>query len=249
MAKVRVLIIEDDKDQAEEASLVLTSNGYTITGVAHNLQDAYGLFYAQAPDIVIVDIYLDGQPDGIEFVETMNKNADTRRPFIFLTNHSDMNTFTQAKATKPYSYLLKPFNPLELQYAIDLALEKFANENGYKVMSSKEGVTIDKDLFIKMNRSLIRISMLDVAYVEVAGKLSNIVTNEGSYLTQHALKYLLQLLDVRTFYRVHRNFIVNKNFIKKIDLSDQEIYLNNDKVIPLSKNFINKGLSQLEILK
>lgn len=249
MGKVKVLIIEDDQEQAVDVADSLSNNGYLVTGVAKDLNESYGLFYSQSPDIVIVDIYLNGQPGGITFVETMNKNSDTRKPFIFLTSHSDIHTFSQARSTKPYSYLLKPFNPMELQYAIELALENFVVENGYQPMSAKEGVFINKDLFVKMNRSLLKISMMDILYIEVSGKFSNLVTVEGSFLTQHALKYLLNLLDQQVFYRVHRNFIVNKSCIRKIELAEHEIVLSNDKIIPFSKNFLSQNMGNLEILK
>ena len=123
--KIRILIIEDEALQAQSLKEALEERGYEVTAVANNLKDALGYYYAQKPDIVIVDVYLNGKPDGIVFAQRINENKFTLKPFAFLTSSIDRKTFEQARITNPYCYLIKPFNVLELEFAIELAIEKF----------------------------------------------------------------------------------------------------------------------------
>jgi DNA-binding LytR/AlgR family response regulator len=249
MTKTRILIVEDDPEQAEELTKFLDKAGYELTAIADNLKDALGYFYSQQPDIVIVDIYLHGQPEGITFAQRLNENEATKRPFIFLTQNADLNTFHEARLTSPYSYLLKPFNHLELQYAIELAIEKFAQETGAFTLNKRNAVVLEKDLFVKRGDSLIKVPFQDINYVEVEGKYSNVVSKQGIFLVQLPLKKLEERLRHHQFIRIHRNYVVNINAIQKVHLGDQLVILENQTTIPISVGFKQNLVNHLDILK
>ena len=154
MDNVNVLIIEDTKAQSDALTKVLNSNNYNIVGVATSYKDALDLFYNNKVDIVVIDIFLNGNPDGITFAETINVVPDASRPFVFLTSSTDRKIFERAKLTQPFSFLMKPFNELEILYAIEMAVEKFYAQNDV-FLSDEEDTVISKEyLFIKKGKSL-----------------------------------------------------------------------------------------------
>ncbi len=249
MAKVRLLIIEDERAEALELQESLTHLGYEITGIAPNLKEALGLFYSQSPDLVLIDIYLDGKPDGLKFAQTLNDNPQTKKPFIFLTKASDKITFDKARETQPDSYLLKPFNPLEVQYAIELAIEKHYGGGGAFTTKNELAIEGDHDFFIKKGNVLHRVSTSDIYFVEVDGKYSQLTTASDSYLVQWSLKHVIDKINRSDFIRVHRNYAINTQMISKVHLKDQQLVLKNEKTIPISQNFKENLTKRMDILR
>lgn len=249
MAAVRILIIEDDEEAAAELRQHLEAQHYEVTGIADNLRDALGLFYAQKPDMVIVDIFLNGQPEGITFAEKMNENHHTRKPFIFLTSATDRTTFEAARITAPFSYLLKPFNKLELQYAIELALEKFAHEVGVLSSGQSPFVLIHESFFIKKREVLVKVPIRSIAYIEVEGKYLNIYSDDHNFLVQISLVEMLNKLPGEQFIRVNRNTIVNIRKMVSIHLADDHIILESGKRIRISRRNRDNIIKIFDVLK
>ena len=249
MNKIRILILEDDHTQANELAEIIDKAGYEVTGIAHNLVEALGLFYSQKPDMVISDIYIDGQRDGITFAERINENKNTTRPIIFLTQYADLETFKKAKLTSPYNYLLKPYNPLELQYAIELALEKFLGTSGTFSIGNDNALLLEQSLYVKTGHSLIKILLKEVYYIEVDGKYSKIIVDQGNFLVQMPLKKMEEKLSSLSFLRVHRNYLINSKRIKKIHLADHHVILTNDQEIPFSQTYKEQLIGIYDVLK
>ncbi|HAA16448.1 MAG TPA: DNA-binding response regulator [Cytophagales bacterium] len=249
MSKIHILIVEDNPEEAAELREYLEDKDYTVTAVATTLKDALGYFYAQQPDLVIVDIYLGGSPEGITFAQRLNENEATRRPFLFLTQHASLEVFEQAKLTSPYNYLLKPFNPLELQYAIELAIEKFTGETGQFAVGDGAATAMEHNLFLKRRNSLVKVPFGDVDYVEVEGKYSNLITQRGEFLIQWPLKKLIEKFVPHQFVRVHRNYLVNLRAIQQVHLADQHVILSGERSIPFSQNFKKNLLEKFDVLK
>ena len=86
MDNINVLIIEDTPEQSDALTKVLLENNYTVAGVAKNFTDAIKLFYENTVDVIIIDVFLDGKPDGITFAETINIIPNSSKPFVFLTS-------------------------------------------------------------------------------------------------------------------------------------------------------------------
>jgi two-component system LytT family response regulator len=243
MDSINVLIIDDDPADSDKLVDVLRENGYAVTGVARTFNEALSLFYERRPDIVVIDIFLDGKPDGIAFAETINIVPNAAKPFVFLTFSQDRQIFERAKLTQPFSYLMKPFNPLEILYAIEMAVEKFYNES--KALSAEnQNAVMSKDfLFIKKKNSLKKILVTDIAYIEVEERYCNIITENEKFVIQISLTKILELLDGTKFARTHRNYIVNTEKITEIAMADNLIILKGNHKVTLSdtyKDFINR---------
>ena len=120
MKKTKILIVEDEAIIALEIQSHLEDLGYEVTGIANSGEGAIKKIKENQVDLILMDIHLKGDMDGIETAEIIQ----TIRPvsIIFLTANSDKKVIDRAKRTKPNGYLLKPFKTEELKVAIEMAI-------------------------------------------------------------------------------------------------------------------------------
>ncbi|WP_299834611.1 response regulator transcription factor [uncultured Tenacibaculum sp.] len=240
MDNINVLIIEDTVEESNKLVKLLEENNYTVSGIARTFQEALALFYKVKVDILIVDIFLNGVPEGITFAETITTVPEAAKPFVFLTSSKDRQIFERAKLTKPYSFLLKPFNELEVLYAIEMAIEKFYDQSDVFFTEEEDTVISGDSLFIKKGKSLKKVLLTDIIYIEVEEKYCNIITEKEKFVILISLTKILKLLDPNSFCRTHRNYIVNINKIVEIVPSDNLIVLQGKHHVTLSERY--KGL-------
>ncbi|MBT4504588.1 MAG: response regulator [Gemmatimonadetes bacterium] len=120
MAGTKVLIVEDEMIVARDLQGSLEGMGYEVAGIAVSGRMAVKLATRVRPDVVLMDIVLKGEMDGIEAAEEIGGLLDV--PVIFLTAHSDKQTFARAKMTRPNGYIVKPFDAKKLQETIEAVL-------------------------------------------------------------------------------------------------------------------------------
>lgn len=118
----KILIVEDEAIVAEDLKAMLTKMGYTVVGTAATGQEALNLVEAHKPNMVLMDIRIKGNMDGIETAENIVVQYDI--PVTYLTAYADDKTLDRAKTTLPYGYILKPFEERDLRAAIEMALYK-----------------------------------------------------------------------------------------------------------------------------
>lgn len=243
MDNVNVLIVEDTQAESDALIKVLQTNNYNIVGVARSFKEALELFYSKPVDIVVLDIFLNGNPDGISFAETISITPNTSKPFVFLTSSTDRKIFERAKLTQPFSYLMKPFNELEILYALEIAVEKFYAQPDV-FLSEEENTVISEDyLFIKKGKSLKKVLLTDIIYIEVEEKYCNIFTEKEKFVILISLTKISKLLNEAVFSRTHRNYIVNTEKIIEIIPADNLIILSGHHKVTLSdtyKDILNK---------
>jgi len=122
----RVLVVEDERLVAVDLKAVLHRVGYVMAGMAASGEEALELCRTVAPDIVLMDIFLEGSMDGVE--AACRVRDDYGIPVIFLTGHADQITVQRAKRSAPYGYVLKPVDPNWLRTAVEVALCKHQAE-------------------------------------------------------------------------------------------------------------------------
>ena len=237
MNNINILIVEDTASDSEALKNILVANGYNIVGIATNHKDALSLFYNNSVDIAILDIFLNGSPDGIAFAESINSIPNTSKPFVFLTSATDRQIFERAKLTKPFSYIMKPFNELELLYALELAVEKFYDQNNVFLSEEENTVISEEYLFIKKGKSLKKVEINDIIYIEVEEKYCNIITEKEKFVILISLTKILELFDSAIFCRTHRNFIVNTHKIIEIIPMDNLVILKGNHKVILSDKY------------
>ncbi len=120
MEKVKVLVVEDEAIVAMETQNTLERLGYFVTAVADTGEKAIKCTLENRPDIILMDIWLKSDLDGIEAAEKIRSDLDI--PIIFLTAHAETDKLERAKLTLPYGYLLKPVQERDLKVTLEMAL-------------------------------------------------------------------------------------------------------------------------------
>lgn len=129
-----LLIVEDEPIVTMDLQLRLTQLGYKVAGIAANGEHALTLAEQVRPDLVLMDIHLQGPMDGIDTALAIRTRF--RLPIIFLTAYTESATWQRAKMADPFGYLLKPFEDIDLKIAIEMAIYKHAAER--KLQASEE---------------------------------------------------------------------------------------------------------------
>jgi signal transduction histidine kinase/AmiR/NasT family two-component response regulator len=122
----KILIVEDELLVAEDIAFRLKSLGYKITDMVISGEDALSSIEKENPDLILMDIMLKGELDGIQTHEIINKKYSI--PLVYLTSYSDEKTFSRAKLTQPFGYIIKPFDERELHTVIEVAIYKHSME-------------------------------------------------------------------------------------------------------------------------
>jgi len=118
----KILIVEDEGITAMELETKLEIWGYPSPVIALSGEEAIEKALKTKPDLILMDISLKGEIDGIEVIEQIKKHFNP--PVIYITAHADDKTMERAKLTEHYSYMVKPISDKELKFAIDMALFK-----------------------------------------------------------------------------------------------------------------------------
>ncbi len=120
MKQLRIFFVEDDDILAKVILWRLTKIGHNVCGSANNGAEAIEKITQLSPDLVLLDIELQGDLDGIQVGEFLA--AKTHTPFIYLTSHTEENFLKRAKISGPKGYIRKPFDDDSLRVAIELAI-------------------------------------------------------------------------------------------------------------------------------
>lgn len=132
MAAARILIVEDEIIIARELEARLQSLGYEVVGIASSGGEAMALAEQSEPQLILMDIVLKGEMDGIEAAGAICLRWSV--PIIYLTAFTDAATLERAQITEPYGYIVKPFSERELQANIEMALYKHQSESRLRVI-------------------------------------------------------------------------------------------------------------------
>ena len=122
MAGKRILIVEDQIITAKDIKECLQDIGYVVLSIVSSGEEAIKKVGEENPDLVLMDIMIEGEMDGIETARQIRSISNI--PVVYLTAYSDKNILERAKITEPFGYILKPFNERELQINIEIALYK-----------------------------------------------------------------------------------------------------------------------------
>jgi PAS domain S-box-containing protein/diguanylate cyclase (GGDEF)-like protein len=130
MDKVRMLVVEDERIVSMDLQGRLRSMGYEVAGTAVSGEEAIEKAESLRPDMILMDIMLDGKLDGIQAADIIRSRYNI--PIIYLTAYADSPTLERAKITEPFGYILKPFEERELHGHIEIALYKARMEKRLK---------------------------------------------------------------------------------------------------------------------
>jgi DNA-binding LytR/AlgR family response regulator len=208
MSNVTIGVVENEMVIADTICLTLRKLGYEVFPPAPNYNKAIKMIEEHQPDLLLLDINLGGQKDGIDLAYFVREKLST--PIIFLTANSDKATIDRAKPVKPNAYLVKPFSKEDLYSAIEIAISNY---------SDKEKGTADTEqaVFIKDGYNFSKVLFKDILYL----------LSEQNYVTFHlvsgkkmmmrsTLQEMMGRLDATNFIRVNRGAIVNILYITQV---------------------------------
>jgi len=120
--QIRILLVEDVVNVATVLKTRLETFGFKICEIANTGQKAIDFAEHHQPDVILMDIMLEGEMNGIEAAEVISRRIDV--PIIYLSCLSDQKVFDRAIKTNPYGYILKPYDSSELRFSIENAIKK-----------------------------------------------------------------------------------------------------------------------------
>ncbi len=244
---IKILVVEDEMIIAAKISMHLTSLGYEVTGILPRGEEALLNVEENRPDIVLMDIRLKGEMNGIDTAILMQRNADI--PVIFLTANADEATFNKAKAAKPYAFISKPYKQLDLQRAIELTISRLAaDENKLppadNVANDRPFILSDR-IFVRQREKMIKIIVADILYIEADRNYCRIFTKTNEYLLCITLKAIEEHLNNNIFLRVHRSYIINLSHLDAV--ADDHVIIN-QKAMPVSEGLRENLLQRIQTL-
>ncbi|WP_319763512.1 HD domain-containing phosphohydrolase [Maridesulfovibrio sp.] len=124
---MRVMVVEDEAIVSLDIQGRLKALGYAIAGAVSSGEEAIRRIEEINPDLILMDIMLEGEMDGIDTVASINNTYNY--PVIYLTAYADSDTLKRAKITEPFGYIIKPFEDRELSLTIEMALYKHRAES------------------------------------------------------------------------------------------------------------------------
>jgi len=234
---MKIAIVEDELIVVEDLSRQLSNMGYEVVAKFSAGEPLIAYVKNHEIDLILVDINLNGELNGIETLRKLNGMVEI--PSIFITAQSDEETFRSAKEVKPMAYLVKPYNSFDLKAAIELAIENF-NE-----LRTSNQYIIDDTIYVRGKNRFERINLSDILFLEASGNYTEIHTKLSKYVITSKLGDLEQHLEEKYFFRCHRSFIVNIREMEGFD--DSGIYIKERK-IPLSRALRKTFMERLRVI-
>jgi len=234
---MKVLIVEDEIIISDDICMTLEEHDYEVTGQAIDYDDAIQSFIESKPDLVLLDINLSGEKDGIQVAE---KIIDLGRvPFIYTSSLGDSVTIARAKGTNPDAYLLKPFKEEQLLASIEIALSNFSNTQDSE---KNELAMYNNAIFVKDKHRFVKVLVNEILYISKSDNYIDLYTHSKKYVIRASMGSFLEQLKSEKMYKTNRSFAVNINHIT--DLSTTIVRIG-DIEIPITKSNARSLLERL----
>lgn len=250
MSKTNVLVVEDESIVSKDIQHSLKKLGYNVVGSAATGEKAVELANETKPDIVLMDIMLKGDMNGIEAADQIRTTMNI--PVIYLTAYADEGTLARAKVTEPCGYIIKPFKEIDIHTSIEMAIYKHKRESDvrkerdmlYSLVENKD----NKDfIFVKSNSRLVKLKTKDIYFVEALKDYVVINALNTRYTIHSTMKDIEKKLPAEDFLRVHRSFIVRLDKIAAIE--QPNLVLENDKkVIPIGGSYKDELSNRINLV-
>jgi DNA-binding LytR/AlgR family response regulator len=238
ITKYKIFIVEDMAISRMALESILEENNYEIVGSAAKAENAYMQLQNLDIDLLLIDINLAGEKDGVWLTNKMRETSNV--PIIFLTAYSDTKTLDNVKNTKSNGYLMKPYNIPTLLTTIAIVLQN--HKGRYKEVLNIPEFISDNHIFIKEGSQLKRVKTKDIFYIMSDANYLHINTAQKNYLVRNKLLDFYTELPDKEFIQVHRRFLINKHHVDSFDTKSVVV---NNKTISISKSFRNAFLNEI----
>ena len=239
MSEITVLIVEDDFSYALEVEMIIQELGYIVLDVVKNSEDAIKLIVEKKPDLILIDIFINGQKDGIEVAQQVSELAI---PIIFITSHNKPDVYERTRGLAPFAFIIKPFDKFTLQSTIESAVNLLGSG-----LSPLEEEPPQDHFFIKQNNQLDKVELEDIHWIEADGNYCILHTTNRRYAVKISLRRIKKRLPENIFMQIHRGQIVQLALIQNLDLTEKTVVLLNTS-LPLGPKYKNELISRLNLL-
>lgn len=237
----KVLVVEDDFAVALDIKTRLEAMDFKVVDIARNFDQAIAQAAEFGPDVVLMDIHIEGEKTGIDAARIIWGKLGI--PVIYLTGLSDADIIEQAMATHPLGYVLKPCKDVDIHNQIMIAIQQ-KNALDYLLEKTKNQVdissTVQRDpadagmIFVKDNKHIIRVDLNELAYLEAMDNYTLLYTvRDDKYVLNGFLKDVIDKINDQGVVRIHRSYAVAKRHINKVE---DNVVTVGTRVLPISKS-------------
>lgn len=213
----KILVVDDEVLIAEYLKDELNTLGYNNIVMAHSHAQCIKQIEEFCPEVVLLDIRMKNDREGIEIAKEINEKFNI--PFIFITAHSDKEIVKQALATKPSGYITKPIKRIDVYAAV-------------RLVESNQEENLEKFIVIKNGYSEIKILLDTILYVQSDDNYIHIYTTSKKHTVRNSLEWFKENTPTEMFHRTHRSYIVNVDKITKS--TSRSVFIGDDE-IPVSR--------------
>ncbi len=226
---LNIYIVEDEPLIAATVETALKKQGFKVMGDSDEYDEALQAIDKKRPDLVLVDIQLEGAKDGIDLAIQLDKR---KIPYIYLTSQTDPSTIERIKQTEPLGYIVKPFTEAGLRSNIELAWHNFS-------------LTAEEFILLKSEGRTHKVNQASIHYLKAFDNYCYVITSSDKYLVPHTLKHTSEQLNLKNFVQPHRSYWVNLLKISSVATSNLSV---NGEIIPLSASRKENILARLKAL-
>lgn len=241
----KILIVEDNGSFALEMEMNISEMGFEVLGIRSKGEEALKDIPRLKPDLVIMDINLEGEMDGLELARLLEP---TGVPILFITVHDTWEYFQTAQQTNWAGYLVKPFDPLSLQAAIEVALRQKTVGSKPQETAFGENILREDSLLIKAQGVYHNVRFSDIDYIQSEGNYCIIFTGGRKFALKISLRQLLEGLPGHLFVQIHKSFAVQLRRLDAIDTNVNEVCIGSQR-LPLGKGFRDALIKCFKVLK
>lgn len=234
-------IVEDELIIAEGISRMLETAGYKVLEPVSTYKEAIRMIEDLKPDMIIVDINIPGDKNGIDIGQKIFNIY--KIPYIFLTAYSDSITLERAKEAHPNAYLVKPIKKEDLISTIEIAAANFSHQK--KEISEYTSYTIKDALFIKNKKTFQKVLLKNILFLKSDNVYVIVHTIDQEYIVRSGLQQLLDEINSSQMIRVSRSYVVNIDYVETI--KDNIIKLKNE-VIPIHSAYNDEFFKRLKTI-
>ncbi|UZD22887.1 response regulator transcription factor [Algoriphagus halophytocola] len=239
-SKTKILLVEDNQSLSDNVKEMLTIQGYEVSEVLDNADNAYSRIEKNVPDAILLDIQLKGTKTGINLAEELRNSLMV--PIIFMTSSSGKDIVEKVCHVKPDGFITKPFSTENLVTSIELAIQNFKHSKIESTIPHNVGEKYASELFIRESGWLKKIVIKNILWIKAEGAYTKIVVKGKQFTLRNTTKEVMEKLPEEQFVRVHKSYIIN---IKNIEAFSSTTIKISDSEIPIGRNYYAKLISSI----
>lgn len=229
MKSLNIYIVEDEPLITATVTTALKKQGFKVIGDSDEFDEALEQIDKLRPDLVLLDIQLEGVKDGIDLAIELDERKIS---YLYLTSQTDPQTIKRVKETHPLGYIVKPFTEAGLRSNIELAWHNFS-------------LTDEDFILLKSDGRTHKINQASITYLKAFDNYCYVHTTSSQYLVPHTLKHTSEKLNLKNFVKTHRSYWVN---LKRISSVEKNVVYVDDEAIPISSSNKEGIFKKLELL-